>query len=135
MDYEAMLEEGRKQLPEDVIESGRFGVPKALGHLQGNRTVISNFHQIAAALGREPGQLQKHLLKELATPGNLSKTALIIGAKVPAGRVNQKIQQFVKNFVLCYECQKPDTKLSIEHAIMYMKCAACGAKHKVRAKL
>ncbi len=130
-----MLDEGVKKLPEDVIESGRFQVPKAVGHLQGSRTVISNFHQIASAVGRKPEELQKYLLKELATPGNLTKSALIIGAKMPASKINAKVQQFVKLFVLCYECQRPDTSLLKEQNVLYLKCTACGSKHAVRARL
>lgn len=135
MDYEAMLKEGIKNLPEDVIESGRFTVPKVIGHIQGNKTIISNFNQIATALNRDPEQFQKYLLKELATPGTITKTALIIGTKVPASKINGKIAQFVKKFVLCSECQKPDTKLEKEQGIIYMKCSACGAKHAVRERL
>ncbi len=135
MDYESMLEEGMKQLPEDVIESGRFTIPKVMGHIQGNKTILNNFHAIAQTLGRKPEELQKYLLKELATPGQLTRSALIIGAKVPASKINMKIQQFAKLFVLCYKCSKPETKLSKEQNVLYMTCQACGARHPVRAKL
>ena len=135
MDYESMLDDARKELPEDAIEAGRFSIPKAKGHLQGNRTVISNFYQIAQGVNRSPEMLMKHMLKEMATPGNLSRTALIMGTKVSATKFNQKVEQFVKQFVLCSECQKPDTKMETEHGILYLKCSACGAKHAVKAKL
>ena len=79
-----MLEDVRKSLPEAVFLKERFEIPKALGHIQGNRTIITNFLQIASTLRRDVSHLLKYILKELATPGNLSKSALIMGRKVPA---------------------------------------------------
>ncbi|MBI3033975.1 translation initiation factor IF-2 subunit beta [Candidatus Woesearchaeota archaeon] len=135
MDYEQLLERGRQKLPEKVLETSRFEVPKVLGHIQGNRTVISNFHQIADILRRNPEHLLKYVLKELATPGELKKSAVLIGTKISASRINEKVQQYAKEFVLCYECRKPDTKLVKDDKFMFLKCAACGASHPVKARI
>jgi len=130
-----MLDKAVGEIPESVFERDRFEVPKVMGHLQGNRTVISNFHQIADTLRRKPEHLLKYVLKELATPGNLTKTGLIVGAKVPASRINEKIKKYANEFVLCKVCGKPDTKVEKEGAIAYLKCSACGAKYVVRSKI
>ena len=68
-DYSKMLVEARKALPEVVFIKERFEIPKAVGHIQGNRTIISNFLQIASYLRREVNHPLKYVLKELATPG------------------------------------------------------------------
>lgn len=136
MDYKKMLEDVRKNLPEVVLLKERFEIPKVLGHVQGNRTIISNFLQIASTLRRESDHLLKYVLKELATPGEIKKSgALILGTKVPASRINEKIRQYANEFVLCIECGKPDTKIEKEEGITYMKCTACGAKNVVKAKI
>lgn len=135
MDYEALLERARKELPEISKEVSRFEVPKVRGHVQGNRTVISNFSQIADALSRPVEHLLKFVLKELATPGDLKPTGLIIGTKVPASRINEKISQYVKEFVVCKECNRPDTKLVKEDKIMFIKCSVCGAKDPIKVKI
>jgi len=135
MDYNKLLERARKNLPESVLKSERFEYPKVIGHIQGNRTIIGNFYQIADALHREPQHLLKYVLKELATPGELKTAALIIGTKVSAARINEKIARYVREFVLCPECKKPDTKLSKEDKIMFMKCQACGAKHAIKIRI
>jgi translation initiation factor 2 subunit 2 len=132
MDYKELLEKARKELPQSVFEKGRFEVPKVKGHLQGNKTVISNFHQIATTLNRPPEHLLKFILKELATPGDVKKNELIIGTKIAASRVNEKIQKYATTYVLCHECGKPDTQLIKEKDRYYLKCAACGAKHMVK---
>ncbi len=132
MEYEKLLEKAREELPKKVLkEAERFEIPKVKGHIQGNRTVISNFYQVADILHRPPEHLFKYLLKELATPGELKKNAAIIGRKISAERINQKIVQYVETYVLCPECKKPDTKLYKEDRITFIRCMACGAKHPV----
>ena len=135
-DYEKLLKKARKALPEHTTKKMRFEIPKVKGHLQGNRTVISNFVQIAQHMGRDPKHMLKYVLKELATPGEVKKTGVVIfGSKLAASRINDKIQQYADTFVLCKECGKPDTKLEKEGNIHYIKCQACGAKHSVYSKI
>jgi translation initiation factor 2 subunit 2 len=135
-DYKTMLESVRKNLPEVVFTKERFEIPKVLGHIQGNRTIVSNFLQIASTLRREVDHLLKYVLKELATPGEIKKSgSLILGTKVPASRINEKIRQYANEFVLCFECGKPDTQIVKEEGLVYMKCTACGVKNIVKAKI
>ena len=136
MDYLAMLKQARETLPKSAFEKQRFEVPKVVGHIQGNRTVVSNFLQIADALRREPALLLKFILKELATPGELKRSgSVIVGTKVPASRINEKIRQFAVEFVLCPECGKPDTKIEEEGQVTFLKCQACGARHPIKGRV
>jgi len=136
MEYKKLLEQTRKQLPESVFKKERFEIPKVAGHIQGNKTVISNFLQIASTLGREPEHMLKFVLRELAAPGKIKKSgSVIIGTKVPASRINEKIKQYANLFVFCPECGKPDTKLEKEKVFTFIKCMACGAKHTVKTKI
>jgi len=136
MDYKDMLEKARKELPTSVFEKARFDIPKVKGHLQGNRTVISNFLQIASILRREPNHMLKFILKELATPGEIKKSgSVIMGAKVAASRINEKIKKYAEEFVLCRECGKPDTKIMKEGQFSFIKCTACGAKYPIKSRI
>ncbi len=135
MDYKELLKKAKKELPTESAAHERFEVPKVRGHIQGNRTVISNFGQIASALNRESDHMLKYILKELATPGEFKNNVLIMGRKVSASMINDKIEKYVKDFVLCKECKKPDTKLIKEDRITFLKCQACGAKQPVQAKM
>lgn len=51
--------------------------------------------------------------------------------KVPSAKINQKVEQYAKEYVLCKECGKPDTELSKQDRIASIHCLACGAKHPV----
>lgn len=135
MDYDKLLKRARDQLPESVFEKERFEIPKALGHLEGNKTIISNFQKIAESLGRPVDHLLKYILRELATPGQLRQSALVIGTKVSASRINEKIRQYANDFVLCQDCGKPDTKLVKEGELSVLRCLACGAKKVVKSKI
>ncbi len=132
MDYENMLKKARSELPESVFEKERFEIPKVRGHLQGNKTIVTNFLQIASHLNRDPKHFLKFILKELATPGVLKGDSLLLGSKVPASRINEKVKKYVDNCVLCEECGKPDTKIVMEKDFLYLKCMVCGAKHTIR---
>ena len=136
MEYKQLLEKARKSLPESVFEKQRFDILKAIGHIQGNRTILSNFLQIAVILRREPEHLLKYILRELATPGEIKKSgSVIIGTKISASRINEKIWQYANVFVLCLECGKPDTKIEKDGSILFLKCAACGARHPIKSRI
>ena len=136
MEYKRLLKKIREELPKSVFEKERFEIPNIRGHMQGNRTILSNFLQIADILGRKPEHLLKYILKELATPGEIKKSgSVIIGTKVGASRINEKVRQYANEFVLCSECGKPDTKIEKEDKFTFLKCHACGARHPIKAKI
>src|SRR3990172_4327273 len=105
MEYEQLLKRARERLPQSVFEKERFEIPKVRGHLEGNKTIITNFLQIASTLRRPTEHLLKYVLKELATPGEVLRSGLLVlGAKIPASRINDKIKQYAHEFVLCPDC-------------------------------
>ena|SRR3989344_3467120 len=133
--YETLLKRAQELLPQKSTATERLEVPKVLGHIQGNRTVVSNFHAIGSVIRRPIDHFVKYILKELATSGELTKTALMLGTKVPASRLNEKIQKYLKDFVICPECKRPDTKLEKDDNVTFIKCSACGARHAVKVRI
>ncbi len=133
MNYQELLKKAREKAPQKKVEKERFEIPTVKSHIQGSTTILSNFIQIADYLNRKPEHLLKYILKELATPGELKKTgSVIIRSKVPSSRINEKIQAYTKEFVLCKECGKPDTELIKEDRITFLRCLACGARRPVK---
>src|SRR3989344_5377631 len=135
LDYSTMLKEAKAKLPEIKVSKERFEVPTVKGHIEGNKTIITNFDKIVSALQREEAHLLKYLQRELATPATIDGPRLVLGRKLPSASLNQRIQQYAKDFVICSECGKPDTKLLREDRVLFLKCTACGAKEPIRAKL
>lgn len=132
MDYESMLDKGISELPKRNESRERFVIPKVVGHIQGNKTIISNFHAIAKTLNRDVEHVLKYILKELGTSGELTANSVIIGSKVSATRINEKIVDYTNEFVFCPECKKPDTILSKEKIATFIVCQVCGAKRPVK---
>jgi len=134
MEYEELLDEAYKNIQKPKDSGERFETPKIKGHFEGKKTILSNFAQIVAQLRRKPEHFQKFLLKELAASGHLDGERLVLNSKVPSSKINEKIEQYAKEFVLCRECKKPDTELKKESSsrVTFIHCLACGAKHSVR---
>ena len=133
--YEELLKKAKASLPEIKISTERFEIPKVIGHLQGNKTMISNFANIVKAFNRDQAHLLKYLLRELATPGEIDGPRLVLGRKIPASLINDKVKQYADEFVLCSVCKKPDTILAKEERVLTIRCTACGTKHPVRSKI
>ena len=134
-DYDKLLDQAYKDVKQIDTSSGRFEIPKIEGHVEGRKTILTNFFQIASHLRRNPEHFQKYLLKELATSGQKEGDRLVLNNKVVSAKINQKIEQYTKEFVLCKECKKPDTELLKEDRLTFIHCLACGAKHSVRGKI
>ena len=136
MEYEKMLENAYKKVKQvSDKENKRFEVSKVQGYFEGKKTILTNFFQIADYIRRNPEHFQKFILKELASSGHRSGDKLILNIKVPSAKINQKIEDYAKEFVLCRECKKPDTELIKENRLNFVHCLACGAKHSVRSKI
>ena len=133
--YEKLLEKAYKEVK--VVEKGneRFEVPKVEGHVTGNSTFITNFGQIVSYLRRDAPHLAKFLQKELAVYGRIDDNRLILKTKLNSEKVNEKIQRYAKEFVICSVCGKPDTEIVSEKGIKYKHCLACGAKSPVKYHL
>jgi len=133
--YEKLLDEAYEKVKPITSNEERFEIPKAEGLIEGNKTIITNFSQICSHLRRKCEHLAKFLQRELASPGKIEGERLILIKKVPSLKINEKIKDYIKEFVLCRECKKPDTELIKKDEFMFLHCLACGAKHSVRAKI
>ncbi len=127
--YEELLNEAYKKIKKPEGNGERFEIPKAEGHFEGKKTIITNFSHMASHIRRNPEHFEKFLLKQLASSGQIEGDRLVLNQKVPSAKINQKIEEYVKEYVLCKECGKPDTELIRDERITSKHCLACGAKH------
>ena len=132
-DYKTMLEEAMKKMPKKAKSDERFEIPKVLYEIQGNKTLVKNFADILKILRRDATHLSKFLFRELATPGTIQSNILILQRKVPSQMLQQKVEDYVKEFVFCKECGEPDTKIVKGDRIYFLRCEACGAKYPLRS--
>lgn len=133
--YEQLLDEAYKHIKQVEGSSGRFEVPKATGKIEGKNTLITNITAIATYIRRPVEHIARFLQKELAVSGEIENDRLVLRTKLNSQRVNEKVDAYVKEFVLCPECKKPDTEIITEKGIKFKHCLACGAKTPVKSKI
>ena len=131
-DYEKLLKRAMEAVPKDSKGIKRFEVPVAVSEVQGSKTIIRNFGELLSAFRRDAKHLSKFLFKQLATPGDVQGSVLILQRKVPQRMIQEKLEAYAKEYIYCKECGKPDTKLTKEDRVSFIRCEACGAKFPVR---
>lgn len=130
-DYEKLLSEAYTKIKPIESKIARFEIPKAEGHIEGTKTIITNFKQICDYVRRDCAHMLKFLLRELAAPGSMKGDRLILTRKMSSSMVNEKIALYAQQYVICKECKKPDTQLMKDGEVTFLHCLACGAKKPV----
>ena len=115
-----------------VVED-RFKLPKAEIFYEGNTTVIKNFDKISDAVNRDPNLILKFLLGGVGTAGELSSGRVVFQGKIPTKHIQDKIKEYVDTYVMCSECNRPDTHLVKEGRTILVRCDACGAFRSVKS--
>ena len=129
--YLSLLERARKQLPKEVFEKSRFETPKVQSFIEGNRTHITNWNIVSKIIRRDEHFI-KLMAREFATSISEEGGRLIFQGKFTASSINKQLSTYVKTYVICPECGKPDTKLVKDDRMLILVCEACGARHSVK---
>lgn len=133
MSYEDLLNKAYESLPKTEESTERLEIPSPDIIFQGRQTIIKNFSQICEAIRRNPNHLLKYLTKELAAPAGFDGSRATLQSKLSKRMVENKIDSYIREYVICKECGRPDTKIQREDRIDFLKCEACGAKSSVKS--
>ncbi|MEM0343670.1 MAG: translation initiation factor IF-2 subunit beta [Thermoplasmata archaeon] len=133
-DYEALLERAKQKLPVTLESSDRFQVPEPDVMIEGKTTVIRNFGEIVDVLRRDPQHLLGYLLRELGTAGTMEGRRVVFKGKVTAPQVAERIKSYVEEYVLCSECNRPDTRIVKDGRVLILVCETCGAHRPVHVR-
>ncbi|MFH0961649.1 MAG: translation initiation factor IF-2 subunit beta [archaeon] len=131
--YEEMLARAKSLLPKTTGTEVLFQIPKADVVIEGSKTLIRNYLELCDILQRKPEHFLKFLNRELATPGMIEGTRLVLKGKLGYSLITQRVEEYVKEFVFCPACGRHETTLIKEDRLTMMKCNACGAVNSVRA--
>ncbi len=129
--YDKLLEEAYKKIKPIESKIDRFEIPKVEGHIEGTKTIVTNFKQICSYVRRDCAPMLKFLLRELAAPGSMKGDRLVLTRKISSSIINEKIALYVQRYVICKECKKPDTEIMKDGEFHFIHCLACGAKKPV----
>jgi len=131
-DYRELLKRAHGQLPPEILEHKRFEIPKVKSGAIGMRTYIVNYREIAEALNRDPLHLLRYLSREMATAGSIDGARAIFHGKFKNDTLDNLIQHYVQEFVVCPVCKRPDTKITKEKRFSFLTCEACGARSSIK---
>ncbi|MBI5000528.1 MAG: translation initiation factor IF-2 subunit beta [Euryarchaeota archaeon] len=131
-DYRALLARARERIPHAMSSGARVLLTDPEVLVEGKNTVIRNFGDIVDSIRREPLHLLQYLLKELGTAGNIDGRRAILKRKLSEQQVKERLGSYMATYVMCTECNRPDTHLVKEDRIMILECEACGARRPVK---
>jgi len=134
LDYKKLLKKVIDSTPKKEIIEDRFKLPKAEIFYEGNTTVIKNFDKISDAVNRESDLILKFLLGGLGTAGELDGSRIVFQGKIPAKSIQDKLKEYIDAYVICSECNRPDTHLVKQGRTTLIRCDACGAFRSVKSR-
>jgi len=136
LNYESLLERAKKGLKEVTSSSDRFVPPVPEILYEGSKkTIIRNFSEIIDILRRNETHLYKFLLQELGTAGSIDKRRLVLQGRVPEKKIKERMKSYIDTFVICQECNRPDTDFIKRGRTLILDCQACGGKRPIRTNL
>ena len=130
-EYLKMLDRVYSKLPKKTLEYKRFELPEPLCTVAGSKTVLHNFKEICDRLNRDPKHVMKFLTRELATLGVAEGSRAVFQGRFSEDTFKRLIQRYVKDFVVCPVCKRPDTRIVKEKKFTFLICEACGAKSSI----
>lgn len=112
----------------------RYKMPKIMAKVEGKgngiKTVVVNMSDVAKALGRPPTYPCKYFGCELGaqTQFDTKNDRYIVNGSHDAVKLQDLLDGFIKRFVLCPECENPETVLfpNEKKGIIKQSCKACG---------
>jgi len=110
----------------------RYKMPRLQAKVEGKgngiKTVIVNMVDIARALARPPTYVTKYFGCELGaqTQFDIKSERYIVNGCHDASKMQDMLDGFIKKFVLCEQCDNPETVLKVKKNIIGASCKACG---------
>ena len=126
-EYVNQLDRALKQMPGTMASDSRFIVPMLKVFIEGKTTIFDNFGGVCDYIRRERVHIMKFLLNELGTAGKIVGDRVVFQGRFSQEEVEHQIQRYLDEYVICWECKKPDTHFEKLDRVWVLKCDACGA--------
>ena len=94
------------------------------------RTVVANLPSVAQSLARPPAYVIKYFGFELGAQTNIDPKddRWIVNGAHEASKLQDYLDGFIKKYVLCKDCQNPETVVSVKDGNILLDCKACGQR-------
>ena len=133
LDYNKLLKRVSSITSTKIVDEERFKVPNADIFYEGNTTVFKNFDKVVDILNREAVHLLKFFLGNVGTAGEVIGGRIIFQGKIPTRTIQDRLNEYVDTYVICSECNRPDTHLVKKGRTILIRCDACGAFRSIKS--
>lgn len=132
--YLEWLDRGLSKVPKTESRD-RLNVPGVECIGEKNKTIVQNLNQIADLLNRDVKHLLKYMTLRLAAPySEIGEGRYVFKGRILPKQLDTVIADYIKAYVECPVCKRPDTKLSREkRGIVQLVCLSCGAVSPVKS--
>ncbi|KAK3002077.1 hypothetical protein RJ639_020239 [Escallonia herrerae] len=96
------------------------------------KTVFVNFMDLCKTMHRQLEHVMTFLLAELGTSGSLDgQQRLVVKGRFAPKNFEGILRRYVNEYVICNGCKSPDTILSKENRLFFLRCEKCGSGRSV----
>ncbi|XP_068668465.1 eukaryotic translation initiation factor 2 subunit beta-like [Aristolochia californica] len=96
------------------------------------KTVFANFMDLCKTMHRQPEHVMNFLLAEMGTSGSLDgQQRLVIKGRFAPKNFEGILRRYINEYVICTGCKSPDTILSKENRLFFLRCEQCGSSRSV----
>ncbi|KAM3373904.1 eukaryotic translation initiation factor 2 subunit beta [Capsicum galapagoense] len=96
------------------------------------KTVFVNFMDLCKTMHRQPEHVMTFLLAEMGTSGSLDgQQRLVIKGRFAPKNFEGILRRYVNEYVICNGCKSPDTILTKENRLFFLRCEKCGSGRSV----
>uniref|UniRef100_A0A0D6R0N3 Eukaryotic translation initiation factor 2 subunit beta n=1 Tax=Araucaria cunninghamii TaxID=56994 RepID=A0A0D6R0N3_ARACU len=96
------------------------------------KTVFVNFMDLCKTMHRQPEHVMTFLLAEMGTSGSLDgQQRLVVKGRFAPKNFEGILRRYINEYVICNGCKSPDTILSKENRLFFLRCEQCGCSRSV----
>ncbi|XP_052173894.1 eukaryotic translation initiation factor 2 subunit beta-like isoform X2 [Diospyros lotus] len=96
------------------------------------KTVFVNFMDSCKTMHRQPEHVMTFLLAEMGTTGSLDgQQRLVVKGRFAPKNFEGILRRYINEYVICNGCKSPDTILSKENRLFFLRCEQCGSGRSV----
>lgn len=113
----------------NITDSTKLIMTKPEVVCENKKTYVKNFNKICYKLNREVSDIKKFFEEELLKKSSInSEGSLIIGGIFRQKQIQSILLSYIKQCVICKECNSTNTILFKEERVLYLECKRCKSK-------
>jgi len=127
---EFLLDRTFKELNErDLNKYNKLIIPKPDVIYVNRKTLFKNFREVCYKLNRKENDVKLFLDTELSTSSSIDINGyLVINGNFKQVGIQKILGQYIKEFILCRQCNSSETEIMKENRITFLNCLKCLSK-------